>query len=183
MGSVLLLALSLAVDAFAAAVCCGVRSSGLGLRGAARIGLWFGGFQAGMTLLGGLFGALLSRSLYRAGAVLSFGLLAYLGVKMLFESLFPGPEGTDGEGPLVLSAAALAPLALATSLDALAAGVSLGYLDGGLLRSAAVIGLVAFVLSALGGALGRRAGQRLHRWAGAAGGGVLLWLGLRVLAG
>ncbi len=182
MGSVWLLALSLAVDAFAAAVCCGVQCRAAPARGAGKIGLWFGGFQAGMTLAGGLFGTLLSRSLYRAGAVLSFGLLAWLGMRMVIESFFP--TGEQGEaGPPDLTAATLAPMALATSLDALAAGVSLGYLEGELFRSAVVIGLVAFALSALGALLGRRVGQGLQRWAGAAGGGVLLWLGLRVLAG
>ncbi|MCD8383165.1 MAG: manganese efflux pump MntP family protein, partial [Clostridiales bacterium] len=75
----------------------------------------------------------------------------------------------------------LATLALATSLDALAAGVSLAYLGQELLRSALVIGAVAFLLSAAGGLLGQSVGSRLHRWADLAGGAVLIGLGVRVL--
>lgn len=177
--SVFLLALSLAMDAFAAAVCCGVQATRLRLRDSLRIGLWFGGFQAGMTLIGGLFGRQLSQWLWQIGALVAFGLLAFLGGRMLWAALTPAQAQTGMKYDL--DSGSLAALALATSLDALAAGISLAYLDTGLLAAAGVIGLVAFALSAAGGLLGRRIGERLRRWAGAAGGAVLLLLGGRIL--
>lgn len=181
MFSVFLLALSLAMDATAAAVCCGLHSRDLRLRDGVGIGLWFGGFQTAMTWIGGLFGGLLSRRLWALGSLLSFGLLAFLGGRMLWEALAPlraqdCPRYDLRPGPM-------AALALATSLDALAAGLSLAYLGEHLTPSALLIGLVTFVLSLAGSLLGRRVGRRWSRPAGAAGGLVLLGLGLKILLG
>ncbi|MCD7880594.1 MAG: manganese efflux pump MntP family protein [Clostridiales bacterium] len=179
--SVLFLALSLAIDAFAAAVCCGANGGrhGLRWRDSLAVGLWFGGFQMGMTLIGGAFGHRLSQYLWRAGQLAAFGLLAFLGLGMVWEALFPEKEAPSRR--YELRPLSLATLALATSLDALAAGVSLAYLGQELLSTALVIGAVAFVLSAVGGLLGQSVGSRLHRWADLAGGMVLIGLGIRVL--
>lgn len=181
MFSVFLLAVSLAIDATAAAVCCGVNTQRLRLWDGVVIGLWFGGFQAGMTWIGGLFGGLLSQRLWQLGCLLSFGLLTYLGGNMLWESLFPSrrqccPRYELRPGPM-------AALALATSLDALAAGLSLTYLGQALAPSALLIGLVTFCLSLAGSLLGRRIGQQWNRWAGLFGGLTLLGLGLHLLFG
>ena len=181
MFSVFLLAVSLSMDAAAAAVCCGVNAQGMKLRDGVVIGLWFGGFQTGMTWIGGLFGGLLSQRLWRLGSLLAFGLLAYLGIKMVWEGLSP-PEGVScprydlRPGPMAV-------LALATSLDALAAGLSLAYLGQALAPSALLIGLVTFCLSLAGGLLGQRIGQHWSRPAGIAGGLVLLGLGIKILLG
>ncbi|MGM9539031.1 MAG: manganese efflux pump MntP family protein [Candidatus Onthomonas sp.] len=181
MFSVFLLALSLSMDAAAAAVCCGVNARGLKLRDGVVIGLWFGGFQTGMTWIGGLFGSLLSQRLWQLGSLLAFGLLTLLGCRMVWEGLAPAegdvcPRYDLRPGPMAV-------LALATSLDALAAGLSLAYLDQALIPSALLIGLVTFCLSLAGGMLGRRIGQRWNRRASVAGGLVLLGLGLRILFG
>ena len=159
--SVFLLALTLAMDAFAAALCCGVQSGGLRLGEGLTIGLWFGGFQMGMTLLGGLFGRQISLLLWQAGCLLAFGLLAFLGGRMVWAAVSPPKE--EGAGRYDLSVPSLAALALATSLDALAAGVSLAYLETGL--------------------LGRQLGGRWQRWAGLAGGLILIGLGIKILLG
>ncbi|MCD7801650.1 MAG: manganese efflux pump MntP family protein [Clostridiales bacterium] len=126
--SVLFLALSLAIDAFAAAVCCGANGGrhGLRWRDSLAVGLWFGGFQTGMTLIGGAFGHRLSQYLWRAGQLAAFGLLAFLGLGMVWEALSPEKEAPSRR--YELRPLSLATLALATSLDALAAGVSLAYL-------------------------------------------------------
>ncbi|MBQ8935763.1 MAG: manganese efflux pump, partial [Oscillospiraceae bacterium] len=92
------------------------------------------------------------------------------------------PPKEESGGRYDLSVPSLAALALATSLDALAAGVSLAYLETGLLSAAGMIGAVAFALSALAGLLGRQLGGRWQRWAGLAGGLVLLGLGVKILA-
>ena len=165
MFSVFLLAVSLSMDAAAAAVCCGINARGLRLRDGMVIGLWFGGFQTGMTWIGGLFGGLLSQQLWRVGSLLAFGLLSYLGIKMVWEGLSP-PEGAScprydlRPGPMAV-------LALATTLA----------------PSALLIGLVTFCLSLAGGMLGQRIGQHWSRPAGIAAGLVLLGLGVKILLG
>lgn len=179
--SVFLLALSLAIDAVAAAICCAVQSRRLRLWDGVKIGLWFGTFQTGMTLIGGLFGRRLSLWLWQAGAIAAFGLLAFLGGRMVWSAL--SPEGGGEERRYDLSPLSMAALALATSLDALAAGVSLAYLETDLRFASLVIGAVAFTLSLLGARFGARVGVRLSRWAELGGGAVLLFLGGRILLG
>lgn len=179
MFSVLLLALSLAMDATAAAICCGLNTRGFRLRDGITVGLWFGGFQTGMTWIGGLFGGLLSQRLWRLGSLISFALLAFLGGRMLWEGLQPIHSADCPR--YELRPGAMAALALATSLDALAAGLSLAYLGDDLTCSSLVIGGVSFFLSLMGSLLGRRIGQRWSRPAGIAGGLILLWLGWKIL--
>lgn len=178
MVSLLLMALSLSVDAAAAAVCCALAVSELNLRESLRLGLWFGGFQAGMMLLGGAAGVELSEHFQRAGCVVSFGLLVYLGGKMLLDAAAPLEEIRPSCG---LDTKSVALLALATSLDALAAGVSMACLSMGLWLAAGVIGAVAFCCTFAGARVGRRVGVRFHRWASAAGGLVLTGIGVRIL--
>lgn len=177
--SILLIALSLSVDACAASVCCGVAAPGFRSRDALRLGLWFGGFQAGMTLLGSVAGRALSDHVQRLGGLIAFGLLAWLGGRMIWNAFAPeaGNQSCD------LHTSALASLAVATSLDALAVGVSLVWLDVSVLWAAAIIGAVSFAMSAAGGLLGTRIGGRFHRWAGFAGGVVLIGIGVKILMG
>lgn len=176
--SIWLIALSLAVDATAAAVCCGVANPGLGWKDALRLGLWFGGFQAGMTALGAVVGGELNRHFALPGAVAAFGLLLYLGGKMVLEALSPQQEQKSSYG---LDTPSVILLAVATSLDALAVGVSVAYLQVELWVAAAVIGGTAFVLSVMGSMAGRRVGQRFHRWASTIGGLVLMGIGVKIL--
>lgn len=176
--SVFFIALSLAVDATAAAVCCGLSNPGFRWQDAFRLGLWFGGFQAGMTLLGGVAGCELNEHFQRIGSVAAFGLLLYLGGKMLLDAMRPLEDSHACYG---LDRKTIALLAVATSLDALAVGVSLAFLHIELLPAAAVIGGTAFVLSVLGSLLGQQASQRFHRWASAAGGLVLAVIGMKIL--
>lgn len=176
--SVFLIALSLAVDATAAAVCCGVSNAGFSPRDALRIGLWFGGFQGGMTLIGGFAGSELNEHFSLLGAVAAFGLLMYLGGRMLLGALTPQREENANYG---LDTRSIMLLAVATSLDALAVGVSVAYLEVGLWTAAAVIGGTALVLSAAGSLMGRHIGQRSQQWAGAVGGLVLVGIGAKIL--
>lgn len=176
--SVCLIALTLAVDAVAAAVCCGMAHPGFSRRDALRLGLWFGGFQGGMTLLGGLAGSILSQHFARLGAVAAFALLVYLGGRMLLSSLSPEQEQSVSYG---LDTRSVALLAVATSLDALAVGVSIAFLQVGLWTAAAIIGGTAAVLSFLGSLLGRSIGEKSHRWASAVGGLVLMGIGVKIL--
>lgn len=176
--SVWLIALSLAVDATAAAICCGLSSDGFVWKDSVRVGLWFGGFQAGMTIIGGLLGQELNEHFQFIGSVVAFGLLVYLGGRMLLDAMRPL---SDSPVRYDLATKTVATLAVATSLDALAVGVSLVFLDVGLWTAAAIIGGVTFCLSLLGSLLGQQVGQRFHRWASAAGGLVLAGIGIKIL--
>lgn len=178
--SILLIAFSLALDAGAASVCCGLSVPHFHVRDGVRVGLWFGGFQAGMTLLGGAAGRELNEHFARAGTVAAFGLLLWLGIRMLLDAL----GGGGAEKPVAdLSAGTMAALALATSLDALAVGVGVALLDVPLWTAAAVIGAVAFGVSLAGSLAGRQLGKGFRRWAGCLGGAVLIAIGIKVLMG
>ena len=176
MGEVWLMALSLAVDAFAVSVACGVSMEHFRLRDGLKLGAWFGGFQFLMPLLGAVLGTLVSGRSQAAAGLLSFGLLAFVGGKMVWDALARREEtGT------ALNARTLTALAVATSLDALAAGVSLPCLGVNRLTASAVIGGVAFALSLMGGLAGRRLGRWCRPMARLLGGGVLISLGIRIL--
>lgn len=177
--SVWLMALSLAVDAFAVSIACGVAAPEFRLRDSVKIGCWFGAFQFAMPLLGSCFGALVSARSQIAAGLLSFGLLAWLGGRMLWDGLAgcPQPEASE------LRPGRLAVLAVATSLDALAAGVSMPCLGVPVLTAAAVTGGVAFILSAIGGLAGRQLGTLCQRFAQLAGGFVLIGIGIKILVG
>lgn len=179
MVSVWLMALSLAMDAFAVSVACGVSAPGFRLRDSVKLGCWFGTFQFGMPLLGCWFGAWVSARSQVAAGLLSFGLLAWLGGRMLWDGL----AGCGGPEAAELRPGRLAALAVATSLDALAAGVSLPCLGAPVVAAAAVIGGTAFVLSVVGGLAGRQLGGLCQRGAQLAGGCVLIGIGIKILVG
>ena len=170
--AVFFLALSVSVDACAAAMCCGLETPGFQFRDGLRLACWFGAFQTGMSLIGGLAGGELNEHVRMLGAVIAFGLLLYLGGVQLLSAFQPQSCRTLSG----LERRKIAALALATSLDALAVGVSLAYLAVGL-----VIGAVTLLLTLLSALLGRQGGQRFHRGASACGGAVLMLIGTRIL--
>lgn len=178
--SVLLIAFSLALDAGAASVCCGLSVAGFRVRDGVRLGLWFGAFQAGMTLLGGFAGAELNEHFAHISTLVAFGLLLWLGARMILDALGGGAET---KCVCDLSTGTLAALALATSLDALAVGVSVAFLDVTLWTAAAVIGAVAFGVSLAGSLAGQQLGKGFHKAAGCLGGAVLIAIGFKVLMG
>lgn len=171
--TVLLLALSVSVDACAAALSsCSGRDR---LRTGLELAGWFGGFQTGMSLLGGLAGDALSEHLRRFGAVFAFGLLLYLGTAQLLSAL----RGEETEVQAGSGRWRMAALAFATSVDALAAGVSLAYLPVGLVPAALLIGLVTGSLTLICTLAGGRV--RFRRLAAGGGGAVLVLIGWRIL--
>ena len=178
--SVFLIAVSLALDAFAVSVSTGIAMPGFRLRHAVKMGLWFGGFQFLMPLLGWLLGTGVSSYIEAVDHFIAFGLLAFIGGKMVWDSLVGGGDG--GEGPCPdLSPRRLCLLAVATSIDALAVGVSMAFMPVNILLSAVVIGAVAFCLSVVGGMAGRKLGALFQRWAQLAGGLVLIGIGVKIL--
>lgn len=175
----LLIALSLAMDAMAVSVSAGLACKGSAPRLGLRLGLWFGAFQFAMPLIGFALGQALAAYVEAIAPYIAFALLAFIGGRMVWDALAPNAEGNEDLG--VLSNKKLFLLAVATSIDALAVGVGAAMMEMPLLMSCAIIGAVAFALSFVGAVVGRRLGQRFQRWAQAAGGVVLIAIGLKFL--
>lgn len=175
---IFLIAVSLAMDAFAVSVSTGIAVPGFGPRQAARIGAWCGFFQFTMPLVGWSLGSSVKVYIEFIDHWIAFGLLAFIGGGMIRQAL----SGDQGEALADLSVKRLFLLALATSIDALAVGVTLAFDESvNILFSAAVIGAVAFVLSMVGGLLGRRLGVLFQRRATLAGGVILAGIGIKIL--
>ena len=173
-----LLAASLAADAFAVAISMGLSARKASFRDAVRVGLFFGGFQALMPLLGYLAGSTVSAVIARYDHWIAFGLLAFIGGRMLWESARGKEEGGQ---PSLGALRKLLVLSIATSIDALAVGVSLAVLRENIWVNAAWIGCVTCALSTLGVLAGRRLGRRMQRCATVAGGLVLIFIGAKIL--
>ena len=174
---IFLIALSLAMDAFAVSVSTGIAVPGFGPRQAARIGAWCGFFQFAMPLLGWFLGSSVKAYIEAVDHWIAFGLLALIGGSMLREALGHGEDAAVTD----LSVHRLFLLALATSIDALAVGVTMAFMEVNILFSSAVIGAVAFALAMLGGLLGRRLGRLFQKRATFLGGLVLIGIGLKIL--
>ena len=163
------------MDAFAVALTQGARFRP-GLRGGLAIALTFGVFQALMPLAGWGIGAVAFEYIAAVDHWIAFGLLAFLGVRML------GGHVGEEEAATALTGKALLIAGVATSIDALAAGITLPTLDVAPWLAVALIGLITFALSGAGVMLGRVAGDRWGAWAERAGGVILIALGCKILA-
>ena len=180
---IFLIAVSLALDAFAVSVSSGISIPGFGPRQAVKMGLWFGTFQFLMPLLGWLLGSSVSQYIEAVDHWVAFGLLAVIGGKMAWESLRRGC-GEEGEAPPDLSAQRLCVLAIATSIDALAVGVTFAFLQveqAEIVSAVSFIGVITFVLSAVGVKVGAVFGARFRSRAELAGGLILILMGLKIL--
>jgi putative Mn2+ efflux pump MntP len=171
----ILLGLALAMDAFAVALTQGARHRPDG-RSALAIAATFGLFQAAMPLIGWGIGAIGMAYLAAVDHWIAFGLLAFLGARML------GGHVGDEEAAHALTGRALLLAGVATSVDALAAGMTLPTLGVAPLLAVTLIGGITFVLSLAGAVLGRRAGDAMGPWAERAGGVILIGLGCKILA-
>jgi len=175
MTEALLLAFALAMDAFAVALTQGARFRP-DARGGLGIALTFGLFQGVMPMIGWGIGTFALAYVEAVDHWIAFGLLAFLGLRML-----GGHVGED-EAARALTGRALLVAGVATSVDALAAGITLPTLDIAPITAAALIGLVTFVMSGAGVMFGRIAGDRFGAWAERAGGVILIALGAKILA-
>lgn len=177
--SLLLIALGLSMDAFAVSVTEGFSIHGKKWHGGLRIGLCFGAFQALMPILGWAAGRTLIQWISAYDHWVAFGLLAFVGIRMIRESY--SNEGNDskdgklGNGELLL-------LGIATSIDALAVGLSFAFLKVEIVWPALFIGLVTFLLSFVGVLLGHRIGSHAQNGLVRIGGVILIAIGLKILA-
>lgn len=179
--SLLLIAVGLSMDAFAAALCKGLSVRELKTRQAIAVGGYFGAFQALMPLLGYLLARFFRQWVEEVDHWLAFALLCLIGCSMVFESRAgkdAGERRADGFSPR-----AMLPLAFATSVDALAIGVAfaLSGVYGGIFLTVAVIGCITFALSVLGVYTGRFFGERYRARAELLGGILLIMMGVRIL--
>ncbi len=171
-----IIAVGLSMDAFAIAICKGLSVQKVSLRHAACAGLWFGAFQGLMPLLGWLLGSRFQSAIERFDHWIAFVLLAALGVNMIREARGE-EESVDGS----FAWRAMLPMAVATSIDALAVGVTFAFLQVRILPAIAFIGVITFLLSALGVRLGVAFGRRYQTAAQIFGGVVLILMGLKIL--
>lgn len=172
------IAVGLAMDAFAVAVATGLALERVTPRHTFRLAFHFGLFQFLMPVIGWLVGRQLAESVGQWDHWVAFGLLAFVGGKMIREA-FGDEEAGERSDPT--RGLMLVTLSVATSLDALAVGLSIALLETPILMPSVVIGLVAGGLTMVGIRFGSRLGQRCGFWAELAGGIVLLAIGARVL--
>lgn len=178
----LLLAVGLSMDAFAVSVCKGLCAKNAGLRHGAICGAWFGGFQALMPVVGFYLGTLFAQAIEAFDHWVAFALLSLIGINMLREAFSKEEAEACGCSEADFSAKTMLVMAVATSIDALAVGISLAMAgDVNILAAASLIGVTTFLLSALGVKVGSIFGSRFEKKAEAAGGVILIFLGVKIL--
>ena len=172
--------MGLSMDAFAVAICAGLAMSEISIKKALIVGLYFGAFQAGMPLTGYFAAALFADRISAYSHWIAFGVLCFLGGKMIVES-FKKSEAPDKE--YSLTPAHMLPLAIATSVDALAVGVSFAFLQVSIVPAVLLIGAVTLVISMAGVKIGKAFGAKFKSKAHLVGGIILALIGLTILLG
>lgn len=180
-GELLLLALGVSMDAFAVSVCKGLCVKKATIKESAICGVWFGGFQAMMPLIGFFLGTLFAAAIQKIDHWVAFGLLTIIGISMLKEA-FEKEEVVCDVNSTDFSFKTMFVMAVATSIDALAVGVTLAMTDNvNIYLAVLLIGAFTFLMSALGVKIGNVFGSRFEKKAQFAGGAILILLGLKIL--
>ena len=173
-----ILAVGLAMDAFAVSICLGLNMHKVTLKNALTVGLYFGVFQAVMPLIGYFAGSLFADEIEEYDHWIAFALLLFLGARMIVSGLRK-EDGTAEETSL--SPGKMLPLAVATSIDALAVGISLAFIGESILPAVVLIGVITLALCMIGVRLGNVFGMRFRPVAEIAGGVILILIGLKIL--
>ncbi|MBQ1452705.1 MAG: manganese efflux pump [Ruminococcus sp.] len=172
----ILLSVGLAMDAFAVSICKGLSVRELKPKHGLIAGAYFGGFQALMPLIGWLLGRQFEELIKSVDHWIAFGLLVLIGANMIRESF-----GGEDEQNASFSFKAMLPLAIATSIDALAVGVTFAFLEVNIVLAITLIGVITFAISAAGVKIGNVFGTRFKSKAEFAGGVILILLGIKIL--
>lgn len=180
-GELLLLALGLSMDAFAVSVCKGLAMKKATLKAELTCGIWFGGFQALMPLIGFFLGTLFADAIEAIDHWVAFVLLAVIGANMLKEAFSKEECCCCDEKNADMSVKTMFVMAVATSIDALAVGISLSMADVNIFVAVLLIGVCTCFLSACGVKIGNVFGSRYEKKAQMAGGVILILLGLKML--
>ena len=188
----LAIAVALAADAFAVSICKGLATKESYIKTGLACGIWFGFFQALMPFLGWLLASTVASYIESVAPYIAFALLAFLGIKMIVEAIGEIKEAKRAaeEGVCLccaneknasLSARVMFAFAIATSIDALAAGLSFAAMNANIFVAITFIGVITFICSFIGAALGAKIGGKFNGKAELAGGVVLLAIGLKIL--
>ena len=172
-----LIAVGLSMDAFAVSVCKGLAMPKCTFKKAAIVGLWFGGFQALMPAIGYILGAQFQEASASIDHWIAFVLLALIGGNMIHEALDNDEEEADAS----LDVKTMFLLAVATSIDALAIGITFAFLKVNIIPAVCFIGIVTFIISFAGVKIGNVFGARYKNKAEIVGGVILILLGLKIL--
>ncbi len=170
-------AVGLSMDAFAVAICKGLAMKKLDLKKALIIGLWFGGFQALMPTIGYLLGSRFEQYVTAIDHWIAFVLLSLIGINMIKEAL--SKEENDADDSTDIKTMFL--LAVATSIDALAVGITYAFLKVAIIPAVSFIGIITFVLSIAGVKIGNVFGMKYKAKAELAGGIILILMGAKIL--
>ena len=175
------IAVVMAMDAFAVSICKGVSCKGKTLKTGLVCGLWFGFFQAIMPLIGWLFGELLTTliDVEEVSGYIAFALLSFLGIKMIKEALEKDCDCKKNDSSLAFKVMIV--FAIATSIDALAVGVTVSLVQANIWLAISLIGIITFVLSFFGAIIGNKIGSKYEKTAELFGGIVLILLGIKFL--
>ena len=175
---IILIAVSLAMDAFAVSICKGLSMKKMDWKKAIIIALYFGLFQGGMPLIGYLLGVGFEESIKFIDHWIAFGLLAFIGGNMIKEAL---SKKEDDEVDDKVDFKTMIVLAIATSIDALAIGVTFAFLNVNIVLAVSLIAAITFVISCIGVKLGNVFGDKYEKKAEFTGGIVLILIGLKIL--
>lgn len=171
-----LVAVGLSMDAFAVSICKGLSLGEIKFNHMVKAGLWFGGFQALMPLIGYFVGSLFADKIVAIDHWIAFALLVFIGANMVKESF-----GEEDEVNSDMDAKSMLILAIATSIDALAVGVSFAFMKVNIAWAVSLIGVVTFAFSAFGIKVGSIFGAKHKSKAELVGGVVLILIGLKIL--
>ena len=180
---ILLIGVGLSMDAFAVSICKGLGMTKFNKKQAVTIGLYFGGFQALMPLIGYMLGAQFEKYITSIYHWIAFILLAFIGGKMVYEAVKDNEDDMVVEKDLSLNHGEMFLLAIATSIDALAVGImfALAYDNLNIYEAITIIGLTTFVLSIIAVAVGNFFGSKYKKKAEVVGGIILIFIGLKIL--
>lgn len=175
-----LIGVGLSMDAFAVAVCKGLGMKKVNYRHTFIIALFFGGFQALMPFIGWALGRNLSQYVEKYSSWIAFFLLLYIGGKMICD-VIRGDDENDEQMDDKLDLKELFLMAIATSIDALAVGITFAFLGTNIAEAISIIGCTTFMISIIGVMIGNRFGVKYKDKASVVGGVILILIGLKIL--
>ena len=178
---IFMIGVGLSMDAFAASICKGLNMRRLNIKNMLIIGLFFGGFQALMPAVGWLLGKQFESYITSVDHWVAFALLVFIGGKMIYDVFADRDEDDCGEKSDRLDMKEILTLAVATSIDALAVGISFAFLQVEIIKAVSIIGITTFILSVIGVAAGNMFGSRYEKKATLAGGIILILIGLKIM--
>lgn len=176
---IILLSIGLGMDAFAVSVCKGISIKKMDYKKSIIIGLYFGAFQALMPVIGYFLGETFSEFISNIDHWIAFILLTIIGGKMIKDAISKEKENENYNDDI--SFKTMIVLAIATSIDALAVGITFAFFKVNVLLSVTLIGIITFILSVIGTKIGNRFGNKYEKNAELIGGTILILIGLKIL--